>query len=494
MEATGLSRDALLLRLVTDHVHAQIAREPESRLVHMSSVLAWPPPALGRRGGQRDGRRRVPLRLDDEVVVAAKECAFILPGQASSRGPQHYKARPLTDAVTTALALAHPFDEVGLEDLPPILTYRQALALWRLTVAATATRAEQHALYAKGVTADILRQEDVAWHHPWRFEVAHHLARLLLAASDREENLAMLHRQGADFEAQLYDLERTDDFSDHSWLHDAPARPQDMQGRGGAAVWRADRKLAVEDISRWLHSAPRPTPLSVDRPGWDLAVPRNWVGVPHRVGDRVPQGQLADVEAGRVLRVAHGSRFTLWPYQHDGSPIRGFEHITAPLAGRVTPAAVVEMVLITTEQLGFYPRVPAAVAHELGFISQTDRDDLITRAQAFTQASIDRAMDAHFITDEERDALEAARHDVTQFVNLARRIGLRPRVVYPIWEWKVDSIADELNSGLLDADRLEYLAGAMRNIHAYALELSMRSASMTAYWQGRAHPDDEDED
>ena len=486
----GLSRDALLHRLVTDHVRTQAALDDESRLVHLSTVLSWPPPAPGARGGQRDGRRRVALRLDKHTIDLAKTTGFVLPGQAPARGPQHYKARPLTDAVTTALAVAHPYDEAGLENLPATLTHRQALALWRRTVAATSTRAEQHALYRGGTIADILREEDVSWHHPWRFQIAHHLAQHLLTGPNTATNLAMLHTQGPDFHAHVSDLELTDDFADHTWLAGAPTVLEDLQGRGGAAVWRAERKVARENIPTWLRSAPHPEPHTVDQPGWELRVPDKWTGITFRTGDHVPERLLRDITTGRVLRVDDGSHFTLWPYQ-DGAPVPGFNHVLAPLLGHVRPAVIIELVLLTTEQFLTHPRLPAPVAHELGFISADERDDLTTAAAEATQRSIAAAVRATYtLTDYERDELQRGRHDLNALIDLARQVGLRFRVAEPSWTWEVTSIADELTAGSLDGSRLAYLAGAIRSIHGYALEISMRGAWSTAFYLGRAHPDD----
>lgn len=486
----GLSRDSLLHRLVTDHVSAQAALDVEARLVHISTVLSWPPPAPGARGGQRDGRRRVALRLDKRTIDIAKAIGFVLPGQAPARGPQHYKARPLTDAVTTAVALTHPYDDAGLEDLPATLTYRQALALWRLTVAATTTRAEQHALYRDGTIATILREEDVSWHHPWRFQVAYHLAHHLLTGPNTATNLAMLHTQSGDFRAHVSDLELTEDFADHPWLDGAPTVLEDLQGRGGAAVWRAERKVACENIPTWLRSAPHPEPHTVHQPGWELIIPDDWVGITFRTGDRVPQHLLRDIAAGRVLQVDDRSHFTLWPYQ-DGTPVPGFNHVLVPLLGHVQPAVIIELVLVTTEHLPAHPRLPAPLAHQLGFITATERDDLINAAANATLRSIDIAARASStLTDSERDELDQARHDLTALTVLAHQLDVRFQITEPNWTWEVTSVADELNSAPVDGRRLEYLAGAVRSIHGYALEISMRGAWSTAFYLGRAHPDD----
>ncbi len=139
-----------------------------------------------------------------------------------------YGARPLTDAVVTAIARVEPFVDDGLDGLPPLLTQRAAHGLWQLTVAATLRRAEQRVLHdPRDETASVLREGDAAWHAPWRFAVALHLARELLTGPHAEANLAMVTEQtAAEFGLLRSDLELTTDF-DHPLLQGAPAPRSD---------------------------------------------------------------------------------------------------------------------------------------------------------------------------------------------------------------------------------------------------------------------------
>lgn len=207
----GTSRERTARDLLIAHVSAQEKRSSEQRWTHISTVLRVPPPPIHR--GRVDERVRLALRLDEGLAARAKAVSFVLPGQAGSRGPREYGPRLLTDAFTTALASDTPYTDEGLEGLPPLLTHRQALGLWRLTVAATLTPAEQRAVFSKEKprVIDALRDEDVAWHSPWRFEVAQHIAKNLLRGPKAGAGLQLLDKQTAAFDLIRHDLERRTD-------------------------------------------------------------------------------------------------------------------------------------------------------------------------------------------------------------------------------------------------------------------------------------------
>lgn len=495
----GVSRDQAVRELLQEHVAAQAAGSEEQRLTHISTVLRFPPPPPGRGP---DGRVRLAPRLDPGVAARAGSMSLRLPGQATNRGFRDYGARPLTDAVVTAIARVKPFVDEGLEGLPPLLRQREALGLWRLTVAATLTHAEQRALLGPKVdqsaelTADVLREENVAWHAPWRFEVARHLALQLLAGSQAEANRRMLWDQTEEFDALRWDLERSD--LDHRYLTGLSWPAYDLQGRGGTAVWRAQRTLAVERLAQWLTTGSEPR-TTAEPPGWTLTVPQGWRGRRFRYRDQLPPQHQSDLDSGRVLRVDAGSRSVLWPYDDDGAPIGGFDAVIAG-AGDIAPAEVVEVVLVTAEDTEMYPRVPASTACELGFISPAERDELVTDAAQQTQSEIASALsraerrDAlsplYRLDEADWDALRAAADDPERFAALARRSHLQCRVVRPTWTWEVESIAELLAGGASRA-QLQWLAGATRRIHRYALERSMQVAWNRAFWLGGTVVDDD---
>ena len=488
--ARGLPRDETVRRLLHQHISTQLAGTEEERLTHISTVLRFPPPPPGRR--RPDGRVRLAVRLDEGVAGRAGALSLRLPGQAASRGFRDYGARPLTDAVVTAIARVKPFVDEGLEGLPPLLTQRQALGLWRLTVAATLTRAEQRVLYGPEVDGElsiVLREEDVAWHSPWRFQVALHLARQLLTGASEKAGLEMITAQTSEFQTLVWDLERTDDFDDHSLLRGLADPEHDVQGRGGTAVWRARRTTAMTSVGEWITTPGGPRTCHVVTPGWKLTMPPNWRGYHLRFPAEVPPTRMADLEAGRVVRVDAGSKLVLWPYGPKGVPIPGFESVLAG-AGNIGAAELVELVLLEREHPFTYPRVPATTAHELGFISSVQRDDLIADAAAETRLSMAAALHrAKRLSHEEQQALKRATANPEHFARLAARSGIRFHVTQPAWIWHIGSVADAMTKGISGA-RLEWLAGASRTIRTYALESDMEGAWHQAFWLGRTYLDE----
>ena len=479
--ARGVSQPEAVRQLLREHVAAQSKVPEEHRLTHVSTVLRFPPPPAHR--GADDGRRRLAPRLEPGLAAAAVAMSLRLPGQPARRGFHDYAPRPLTDAVTTAIARAMPYVDDGLESLPPLLRHREALGLWRLVVGATLTRAEQRALLtaSPGPAAAVLREEDVAWHDPWRFTVARHLAVGLLAGGKEADGRRMLWDQGEEFDRLRHDLERSD--LDHPLLEGLTWPANDLQGRGGAAVWRAERVLSLEHLARWITAGDGAGTAVVDPPGWTLQAPSEWLGWRFRHGDRLPTQQQADLASGRVLRVDDGSRSVLWPYDADGGPVAGFSDVLAGV-GNVSPAEVVELVLVTAEDIGTYPSVPAATACTLGFISESERDSLLAEAEARNRAEIaDVLRRAARAEPADRAALAAAASDPARFGRMARRLRLRCWFTPPSWRWEVQSVQAALTHGA-SAAQLRWLAEATRGTRGWALERSMRAASIRAFWQG----------
>lgn len=484
--ARGTSRERTARDLLVAHVSEQEERPPEKRLTHVSTVLRFPPPPI-HRGGV-DDRVRLALRLDEGFAGRACAVSLVLPGQASSRGPREYGPRLLTDAFTTALASNAPYLDEGLEGLPPLLTHRQALGLWRLTVAATLTPAEQRAVFRKENPRAVhaLRDEDVAWHSAWRFEVARHMAKNLLRGPAAEANLRMLDEQTTRYNALRHDLERQTEM-DHDLLAGLPDLVEEWRGRGGAAVWRAERKVALEDVSAWITNESTCEKF-VDVPGWPLAQVKGWVV--HRFPRGQPLAPLkeAHVARGLVLRVDDRGHSGLWPYTSAGDTVPGFDAVLRGGA-HLRPEELVELVLL--EDFLGPPEVPAGIAHELRFITAWERDDLLARAERNNQSErrsvLDRALLRGVIDKYERDA---ALHDEQYFLRLVRRERLRCHLQRPTWTWQVDSIPAALADGQRP-DRVQWLTRALGERRDRWLERSMQDASREAYWLGgTAVPDD----
>jgi hypothetical protein len=134
--------------------------------------------------------------------------------------------------------------------------------LWRLVVAATAQGSEREVYQAAApplsaargrgrgwigegaqrrvhFIADALR-DNVAWNDNWRRV---DLARNLLVGDDAPTNEQMLYEQRLSrWSVLLHGLENTPDY-DHPLFRGLFRVHNDLEGRSGTAVWRAERKV-----------------------------------------------------------------------------------------------------------------------------------------------------------------------------------------------------------------------------------------------------------
>jgi len=484
----GTSRDATVRHLLEMYVASQAASNEDERLTHISTVLRFPPPP--RRRTDHDHRVRIAFRADPDVVSRATSFALRLPGQPWRRGPGHYSPRPLTDALTVAIAAARPFADDGLDDLPALITQGAALGLWRLTVAATLSNAEKRVLLTapESEVAAILTDEDVCWHAPWRFEVALHIARKLLTGADAEANLRMLDRQHEDFSAQLHDYARTE-WPDSPVLRDCPAiAGQDFEGRGGAAVWRAERKLTMTRLADWVVRRGAGGDFEAIQPLWLLRSPPGWHAVPVQHRQPLTPAQHADVLSGRVLQVHSGSRSALWPYRPDATPVPGFTAVTAA-AHALTAESVVELVLLTQDELGD-PWVPAELACSWGFITPQTRDRLIDEAAHNRRRAVEGTRE-HHLRDPEQLQATLRKHvdDPERFALVARQQGVDGGPFRAAHRWEIGSVATILATGASD-EQIAWLVTTVTAMRARTLERAMESAASRAYWYGKPHADE----
>ncbi|MFP3712563.1 ribbon-helix-helix protein, CopG family [Puerhibacterium sp. TATVAM-FAB25] len=485
------SRDATMRDLLANYIRVQSARAPDERLTHLTTVLRLPRVRPGRN--REDPRRHLRLRVADTLKIAALEHAFLLPGQSPRHGHHDYAGRPLTDIVMTAIELAEPIRLPGLDGLPRMLPQRTALGLWRLTVAATLTPAERRAIWGSEVAdlVSILTEEDVAWHHPWRFEVAEHLLRRIYdqPRTDVVENVDMLYDQTEAFVDLLAAVRRAD-FST-AWLTDGlPHRQSNVDGRGGAAVWRAKRNVSLEALGGWATTPKASGEVNIVPPGWNLKLPLDWRI--HAFGhlEPVPAPLLAHAAGGRVATLAWRSRTAYWPLDVHGDPIPGFAAVVQG-GERLTPERLLETVL---HQLD-YPHVgvPAPVAHALGFITEQERDNLMAMANKLNEervASTLKWAERRLENDEYVEMLAAA-SDLKRFERLARRHHLRFVARRAQWIWEMGSVPQALEEGH-SADRVAFLTEAMSRITTRILEADMEFASKKAFFLGATTPTDSD--
>ena len=120
--------------LLEQFVERQQALEEDRRLTHLAIALGHPPGT--RLPGDPPPTERLAIRLPIELQRAAESFAYRIPGRPARQSHRDYASRPLSGAVTIAIALAEPFQEPQLVGLPILVEHRLGDGLWRLTVAA----------------------------------------------------------------------------------------------------------------------------------------------------------------------------------------------------------------------------------------------------------------------------------------------------------------------------------------------------------------------
>lgn len=497
----AISRDAAVRRLLDEHVQRQDAVGEEDRRTHISTVLRYPRPPRFRSQPKPGVSLR--LRVDADVLERAKQLALRLPGQ-SERAHRDYAARLLTDAVMTAIAFEEPFEDEFLADLFPLPRHGSAIGLWLLAVAATSSTPERAvrdaAKHARDVSITGLDSgqrarrrklllvdealDEVAWHDDTRFKVATNIAyrRLVGPRAGRYEDI--LYTRGTQWEkerrafatpgakaSRAHEL-RMSGTEDLTWMREEVPNWFDESGRGAGAVWRARRRVELDDLRDWLE-AEEPHRRVVDAPGWVVRRPRQWRAL------RLPLGSGSDLRKpcaswranGQVIDFMSGDRLTLWPVTRcpqtgRWQPVQGLEPIVAA-AHRVAPAqrvAFIESLLVDwadrddDEPLdGLF--LPADGAGQHGFIEPDHHAVLMTQAREATiQTMHDVVADLAPAKEPYREILNAAAEDgrVREFQRLANRAGVPFTVTKAMWRWPGRTIVDQLEE--TPADALQWLA------------------------------------
>lgn len=318
----GLSRDETVRQVLDEHLAEQELRDRDVRLTHISTVLRYPPP-LGR--GKRNRHlpefgRPLRLRLRPGVADRARAVSLRLPGQ-SQRAHHDYQSRQLTDAVMTAIAVQEPFTDLYLNSLLPVLRHRAARGLWDLAVAATSTAPELavHEAVSRsefpdqdgtetGVPVDgpagsrlqrmaAVLEGEAGWHSAVRFWVAANIARRLLSGPEADNAEQMLFKQREQWEELRLDYR----YANPETRADLRRGIGDWDdsGRGGTAVWRAERAVEVEDFEVWLASRGRVAERRNTPPGLAGAHPAHLAR---------PYGRRARRRAAGALRRMGGRR------------------------------------------------------------------------------------------------------------------------------------------------------------------------------------------
>ncbi|MFE6522276.1 hypothetical protein [Streptomyces sp. NPDC057794] len=523
MATEGTSRDATVRRLLAEHVERQEQTDADDRLTHISTVLRYPPPPRWRKDPRRD--RPLRLRADADLLERARAVSLVLPGQYQ-RAFRDYQSRALTDAVMTAIAVAEPFTDDFLDGLPPLLHHRAARNLWRLATAGLCTGPER-ALLEAAVAADVMTggppeaaldpdtqqllalvtalEKDVAWHSPARFQVAANIARELLTGPQAKANARLLHQEGAGWNDLYLDtLYANEDRQAHL---QRGTTSYDWSGRGGGAVWRAERQVSLDNLGDWL-TGPVQTDTGayvVRPPGWVLTHPPGWHALdldPTHTG-RLPQPYATWTDQGRALAFPHRGKQTVWPLQRQPDrpgfePVPGAEALLAPAAGLKPEQALsyIEALLVDWNHqfeaedepnLRLALDVPVGKAYDFGLISPEERLSAMAEARAATLRSMDEVIDLladDGCDEEDLQYLRQARDNDRRFAQVATRldssIGARFQIHKATWRWPGLSVAGEFLAGT-PTDLVQWLATVAHTRSSLITQQSMQQAWSYAF-------------
>ncbi|KOV84711.1 hypothetical protein [Nocardia sp. NRRL S-836] len=482
--AQGMSRDEAVRQVLAEHIAAQEAREPEDRLTHIATVLRHPQPA--RRGKPRVDRP-LRLRLPEGLADRARAVSLHLPGQYP-RAHKDYVSRLLTDAVTTAIAVREPFTDSVLDGLLPVLRHKAALALWQLAIAVTITRPE---LAIQDSAEDIRARiggtlsppekrllliaeqldEHVSWHASFRFAAAANLARTLLSGNDATANETMLYKQEEDWNELRLDL-RHDEHRGR-WLKGVAVWNAD--GRGSTAVWRAGRKVDLQDFTDWLLALDGHTPADqvMFAPGWVVHAPAGWATHIVPRGHTLPEQFARWAEQNRVIVWSVDGRQVVWPVRPGHpEPVPGFEPVAA-VARTLQPSEIVELIEAVLIEWGTHP---TGTGTDAGIWRDEDEGPDPYDAQVDAEHEtpnlwlpVDKAFEFGFIDAEQRStAMSAARaytRKLTHWRDNVDPVVAKPeatldpqfrlfvtrrrdsRTAKPMWLWPRASVAREVFAG-----------------------------------------------
>ncbi|MER5698787.1 hypothetical protein ABT255_17705 [Streptomyces mirabilis] len=516
MAREGTSRDATVRRLLAEHIGRQEPEHPEDRLTHISTVLRYPPPPRWRGDSRTDLPLR--LRLPTGLAERARTVSLRLPGQYQ-RAYRDYQGRMLTDAVMTAIAVAEPVTDAFLDGLLPLLRQRAARNLWKLAAATLCTRPEillldaaenvrSQMAWTSGTPSrekdqhllDVVTalEEDVAWHSPARFTAAANIARDLLTGPQAKDNEQLLHEEGEAWHDLYQDTLHADEEHRARLLHGTTS--YDWTGRGGTAVWRAERQVALQHFEDWLvgRTGQDTAQYMMQPPGWMLVRPFGWNAVRPTLTSAgpLPQPYAAWAAQGRVLVFPYNNRPALWPLQRrpglpGWEPVPGIEPLLAA-AQTLRPEQVtgfIEAVLIDwNHELDEDPDLclaldlPVGRAYDIGLITAEERQHAMAEARAATLQDMDNIIAVFKDTGRDEDllrALQEARGSVRQFAHVAKRfnarIGSDFRVRKAIWRWPGRSAASEFLAGS-PADLVQWLAEVAYDRSSLVLQQAMQQA------------------
>lgn len=345
-------------------------------------------------------------------------------------------------------------------------------------------------------------EDEVAWHSPARFQETAQLAHRMLTGPDAKANEQLLYTQDQAWDDLYQDALHTSEPA----LLLREGGVYDWSGRGGTAVWRAYRRVDLQDFEEWLADGEEGAPAErvMKPPGWLVRAPAGWrAHAPAQtVAGQLPQPFATWAAEGKVLAFPYRSRQALWPLLRrldrppGWEPVPGIEPLTAAAAGlrpeQVTgfiEAALIEWNHEFEEEptLHIALDLPADKAHRFGFITAEEQRAAMAKARTTTLERMDAIVDA--LEDDELDEhklrqLREAQGNAREFRRLAKRHGKRigPRftVARASWRWPGQSVAGEIVAGA-PADLVEWLASEAYKRSSLLLEESMQEAWERAF-------------
>ena len=499
-----------------EHVGPQENREPEDRLTHVSTVLRYPAPPQWR--GDRRADLPLRLRLPAGMISRARTVSLRLPGQ-SLRAHRDYQARLLTDAVMTAIAVQEPFSDEFLAGLLPLLRHGAAVGLWQLAVEVTSTvpenairdAAEQARSQVGGPAAPLGAEEaaarrrlllvaealdeEVSWHSPARFHVAANIARDMLSGAGASVNERLLYEQRSEWDEMRLDLRGN---GPRAARYMRGTSGENWTGRGGSAVWRAERRVELQDFEDWLINCPEagPAERQVKPPGWRVRVPGTWhARVPAAAASEIPEPYATWLAAGRLLAFPVGRKQVIWPLIRcpgtlGWAPAPGVAPVVAAAGGLPSDrvSSFIEAMLVDWsceyENLPLQGRLHllAGEAYDFGFIGADEQRYAMAGAHATTVRDMTGLLDG--LPGHERAELQQAIGDARLFVRIVARLGIEFRTAEATCVWPGRSVADEILAGH-PADAIQWLARQAYQTCTQILGQSMELAWHDAFYH---HP------
>ncbi|MCW0191177.1 hypothetical protein [Rhodococcus qingshengii] len=391
----GESRDHTGRRLLLTYIEQSEALSAADRLTHISTVMRHPLPdrtptkqtvplrrlRLRLPEGAATKARELAFRIPGQAQTR---------GHQDYQSRLLTDAVMTSIAVESRDLGWPPISDPVLRGVYPLIRQRAALGLWELAARATRTEAEKHLLdhaatckekreQAQARTGSAIEptvvekvaalldktlpthsdqdacaqdtatpsltahtdREEAMWHHRARYLRIQTLASTILSSAYQHASPNVeqaLYDQDGDLWDRLVEASLTPR-SRARRKRSGEERPQrrssgvaiNYEFRGGGAVWRAKRAVALDGIAAWIAEPLRsttPRHFVIDPPGWRLVMPDTWFPLLLARGPLPPRWKRR-VADHHVLHFTVGDHEVLWPTVEDPDDPDG----SAPVAG-----------------------------------------------------------------------------------------------------------------------------------------------------------------